>query len=287
VTEDTTSKILDKLAEKKQEEGSLPLLLEFYQKLVEVQSKAQKRIGTPKTGPSIQALRNRILKGLPLVSFDELDLDWTEIQAVFATVIKVFAGYPQLFGEIPDGLKTPQAGSLLSKKAAEAWFTGKFLPKTLLEGTSENLMRSIIQATMQPFLSSYAKALAGTIEQEAWRRGYCPVCGGIPDMAFLEKEVGARWLMCSRCDAMWIYQRLQCPYCGNQEQNTLSFYTDEQEQYRVYICEVCKSYLKAVDLRKVKSEVPLPLERLYTLDLDAQAKEYGYSPCRKPISNKS
>ncbi len=73
-----------------------------------------------------------------------------------------------------------------------------------------------------------------------------------------------------------------CPYCGNQEQSTLSFYTDEEELYRLYVCEQCRGYLKAVDLRKTKPEVPLPLERLYTMDLDAQAKEYGYGPGQQP-----
>jgi len=286
VIADTSNKILKKLAEQKKEEGSLPLLLEFYSKLVEVQSKAQKRISTPKSGLSSDALQKRTRKGLPLVSFDELAFDWPLVQELFSKVIATFASYPQLFGDIPDRLKTPQAGRLLTKKAAKAWFNGRELPATILDGVSENLMQSIIQATLQPFLSSYAKALTGSINQESWRRGYCPVCGGSPDLAFLEKEVGARWLLCSRCDTEWPYQRLQCPYCGNQEQSTLSFYTDEDELYRLYVCEQCRSYLIAVDLRKEKSEVPLPLERLYTLDIDAQAKEYGYSPGQHPAVKK-
>ncbi|MFC2022451.1 formate dehydrogenase accessory protein FdhE, partial [Chloroflexota bacterium] len=253
-----------------------PLILEFYGKLVEVQSKAQKRTGAPKSGLSNDALQKRTRRGLPLVSFDELTFDWSLVQEVFSEVIAVFASYPQLFGEIPDRLKTPQARRLLTKKAAKAWFNGKELPATILDGVSENLIQSIIHATLQPFLSIYAKALTGSINQERWRRGYCPICGGSPDLAFLEKEVGTRWLLCSRCDTEWQHQRLMCPYCGNQEQSTLSFYTDEDELYRLYVCEQCRCYLKTVDLRKAKSEVPLQLERLYTLDIDMQAREYGY-----------
>ncbi len=283
---DNTSKILRKLKEREKEEGSLPLLLQFYGKLLQAQSEARKRIGTPKPALSSEAIHKRIQETLPIASFDDLALDWSLVQDVFVEVMAVFAGYPELFGEIPERLKKPQAGCLLTQKAVKAWFTGQELPSKLLDGVSENLRQTIIQTTLQPFLASYAQALIGSVEQsfqEFWRQGYCPICGGSPDLAYLEKEVGARWLLCSRCDTEWLFQRLQCPYCGNQEQKTLAFFTDEKEQYRLYVCEQCRCYLKAIDLRKADSEILLPLERLYTMDLDSQAREYGYQPCQKSM----
>jgi FdhE protein len=283
VTEDTTSKILQKLAETEKEEGSLPLLLEFYRQLLQIQSGAQKHIGTPEPDLSLEALRKRMLKGLPLLGFYDLTLDWVLVREVFVKVVAAFAGYPQLFGETPARLKKPGAGRLLTKKAVKAWFTGEELPATMLDGINKNLAQAIVQATLQPFLASYATALTSAVEQDSWRRGYCPICGGSPDLAFLEKEYGARWLLCSRCDFEWLFQRLKCPYCGNQEQNTLAFFTDEKELYRLQVCERCKCYLKTIDLRKARSEVWLPLERLYTLDLDSQAQKYGYRPCQKPV----
>jgi FdhE protein len=285
VTADTTSKILKKLAELEKDEGNLPLLLEFYGKLLQIQSKARKRIGTPEPGLSREDIRQRLEKGLPLVSFDELALDWTLVRDVFVEVISAFVSYPQLFGETPDRLGKPGTGHSLTKKAVKAWFTGKELPPALLDGVSQNLMQTIIQATLQPFLAGYAQALISSVEQsfmEGWRRGYCPICGGSPDLAFLEKTYGARWLLCSRCDAEWLFQRLECPYCGNRQQKALSFFTDDKELYRLYVCEQCRCYLKAIDLRKAESEILLPLERLYTMDLDVQAREYGYNPCQKP-----
>jgi FdhE protein len=276
VIEDTNSKILNKLAELEKEAGGPPLLLEFYRKLLQVQSRVQKRIGTPKFSLSSETIRQRTGEGLPLVSFDDLALDWAQVQDTFAKVATLFASYSQLFGEIPERLKKPEAGHLLTKRAVKAWFTGKKLPSTILNGVTENLMWTIIQATLQPFLESYASALQSSVDQENWRRGYCPVCGGSPDMAALKPEYGARWLLCSRCNTEWLFQRLECPYCGTKEQNQLSFFTDDEQLYRLYVCERCKHYLKAIDLRKAKTEVILPLERFYTLDLDSQAREKGY-----------
>jgi FdhE protein len=205
---------------------------------------------------------------------------------MFIKVIAVFARYPELFGEMPQSMKRPEAGCLLTKKAAKAWFTGKELPSELRDDVSESLMQTIIQATLQPFLADYSRALLKSVDQANWRRGYCPVCGGNPDMAFLEKEYGARWLICSRCDFQWLFQRLACHCCGNREQESLSFFIDDTEQYRLYVCEKCKSYLKAIDLRKTENDVLLPLERFNTLDLDSQAKSYGYNPYQRPTLKK-
>ena len=122
----------------------------------------------------------------------------------------------------------------------------------------------------------------GNVDQERWRRGYCPVCGGSPDFAYLDKERGSRWLVCSRCDTEWLFQRLQCPYCNTQDQNQLAYLTDNDGRYRLYVCDNCQQYLKAIDLQRAKGEVIIYLERLFTLYLDAQAREYGYSRSARP-----
>lgn len=281
---DTTNKILKELNEKEKEEGSLPLLLEFYKKLVKQQSAAQKRIGTLQPTISAAAISGRLAQGEPLVKFEELAIDWLLVRELFVKVISVFAQYPQLFGEIPEKLKSPQAGRLLTKKAVKAWFNGKKVPATLTEKSSDNLIQTLIQTTLQPFLNKHALALIGSIPKDAWRQNYCPICGGGPDLAYLEKEVGERRLVCSRCDADWSYPRLRCPYCRNQEQASLSFFEDEGGLYRLYTCNRCKCYLKVIDLRKTESAVFMPLERIYTLDLDSQAREKGYHPYNRSPS---
>jgi FdhE protein len=129
---------------------------------------------------------------------------------------------------------------------------------------------------MMPVLSAHAHALLPMVPQEEWYKRYCPVCGGEPDFAFLDKERGSRWLLCSRCNAHWLFIRLACPYCDNQDMNTLAYFTDDESLYRLYVCEKCQRYIKAIDIRKTETEVLLPLERIHTLDLDRQAYESNY-----------
>ena len=72
---------------------------------------------------------------------------------------------------------------------------------------------------------------------------------------------------------------MKCAYCNNTDQEALSYYTSDEGLYRLYVCDKCKHYLKTIDLRNARSEVLVPLERLLTMEIDAQAREYGYSPC--------
>ena len=283
-----TDAIIRHLDEKESKEGTLPQLLKFYQKLLRVQSRVEQKLASL-LEPSLdsEAINERTKHGGPLIAFAELALDWSLLRDIFTEVTAIFAEYPELFGEPPERLREPSAGQLLTKEAVKAWFEGTELPSTILaDDVNENLFAAIIHATLKPFLVSHAKTLIGFVDQEHWRREYCPICGGSPDFAFLDKERGSRWLLCSRCDTEWLFQRLQCPYCGTQDQNALAYFTDDEGLYRLYVCEKCKRYLKAIDLRRAEAEVLLPLERLHTLDIDRQAQEQGYSPYDKAAKTK-
>ena len=278
MTAATNDEILKRLEEEGKKEGFDPRFLEFYQRLLRIQTLFEQRLDKPKPSLSDKAARERLERGLPLINFDELALDWPLLQEVFNEVTAAFADFPELFGEIPQNLKEVSEATLI-KEVVKEWFEEAKLPDAIAGGeVNKRLLEAIIHATLRPFLTSQAKALLGFVKQEYWRRSYCPICGGSPDFAFLDKEIGARWLLCSRCDTEWLFQRLECPYCGNKDQNTLAYFTDDKGLYRLYVCEQCHTYIKAIDLRHAQSEVLLPLERIITVDIDRQGQEKGYQP---------
>ncbi len=280
MTAETSNKILKRLEEEGKKKGMPPRFLEFYQGLFDIQSSAERRIGSVKPDLKREAINDRIEHGLPLTNFKELALDWSLLKDIFTEVTAAFADYPDLFGELPKSLREPKSHPSLGKKVVRAWFERAKLPSAIaVDDVNEYLLLdAIIHATLKPFLVSHSKALLSLVDQERWRREYCPICGGRPDFAFLDKERGARWLLCSRCDTEWLFQRLQCPYCGTQNQDDLAYFTDDEGVYRLYVCEQCHKYIKAIDLKSTASEVLLPLERVLTLDMDRQAQEKGYKP---------
>jgi len=271
---------IEKLEEEGRKKGLPPRLLEFYQKLFNIQSRTEQQIGKIDPGLKKEVINERLESGRPLITFNELVIDWTLLNDTFTKVTAIFADYPELFGELPENLRQSKTSQSLSKRVVKAWFKKAGLPSTIKINDDNEylLLEAVIHATLRPFLVSHAKTLIGSVNQERWRRDYCPICGGKPDFAFLDSEIGSRWLMCSRCDAEWLFQRLQCPYCGSQNQSDLSYLSDDEGVYRLYTCEQCHRYIKAIDLRSTGPEVPLTLERILTLDMDRQAQEKGYQP---------
>jgi formate dehydrogenase maturation protein FdhE len=267
-------RILRKIQEWQEKEGALPQALELYRDLLLVQVEAKTNVSLARPQSSRAEVSAMLRGGVPLVGWGALSIDWPAFQKLFQASSDVISEYtdPEQKKSKDTAFNVP-----LLQEIARAWYEGASLsPWAEEHGIAEDLLAAAIHCATKPFLTVQAEALAGLVDQEQWRRGYCPVCGGKPDFAFLDKERGARWLLCSRCDTEWLFQRLECPYCGTNDQNNLAFFTDDKELYRLYVCQRCNSYLKAIDLRRTESGVLLPLERVLTIDMDRQGLEEGY-----------
>ena len=82
---------------------------------------------------------------------------------------------------------------------------------------------------------------------------------------------------CSQCGIEWSFSHIKCPFCGNEEQQSLAYFTVEgEEKYRVDVCNVCKRYVKMVDSSDSEGALNLDVEDIATLHLDMLATEEGY-----------
>jgi len=273
-TKEVVEKILNKLAEAAQ---PLPSSLELYRQVLLAQSKFK-----PDAPQIISQLKEKIPQRLsqnkPMLTLHEIILDWTEFKALFLQINDLAKKYLSPSQEEIKVLERLSTNPELLNKAVKDWF-GSNIASTKGKAKKSSLnpvTGSTLQSTLYPWLTTYASKLLPLIKVEVWRKQYCPVCGGSPDFAYLEKEKGERWLVCSRCDAQWPFYRLTCPYCSNQEHKDLAYFTNDKGLYRLYVCEKCHRYIKAIDTRKTSEEVLLPLERVMTLDMDRQAVEQGY-----------
>jgi FdhE protein len=111
---------------------------------------------------------------------------------------------------------------------------------------------------------------------DSWLKGYCPVCGSLPSLLYLEGE-GQRKAFCSWCATAWNLHRLQCPYCDNRYHESLGYLAVTNEpQYRITYCNPCKHYFKQIDTRDLAYPPYLPLEEWTTLHLDLLAQKAGW-----------
>lgn len=148
-------------------------------------------------------------------------------------------------------------------------------------GLELKMLLFIAYSAMAPSLAYCARQLAARLfsnetPENQWDKGYCPICGSAPGMAMLQKE-GRRVLVCSFCRHEWSARRIFCPFCENTSADALQYFMiEDDEEYRVDVCENCKRFIKTVDLRNVSRIIYPPLEQIATLHLDMKASEAGY-----------
>jgi FdhE protein len=131
------------------------------------------------------------------------------------------------------------------------------------------------RALLQP----YAEWLSSRgSPQEQTQEAACPFCGGKPVAGVLrgEGDGAKRSLICSLCATEWQYRRIVCPNCGEQNKDQLPVYTAAGMDYiRVEACDLCRTYIKSVDLTRNGHAIPA-VDEIATVALNIWADEHGY-----------
>jgi FdhE protein len=151
-------------------------------------------------------------------------------------------------------------------------------------GVEVDLLSFVGLSLSQAAAELYAEKLKQKVDQESWIKGECPVCGSHPAMDKLLRDDGKRMLRCSLCGTEWYFKRIMCPFCSNEDHNSLRYFVVEEETptekaaFRVDVCDKCKIYIKTLDERKLpeSAKTDLYLENLNTVYLDVLAQKDGF-----------
>lgn len=136
----------------------------------------------------------------------------------------------------------------------------------------EFILETILKAALEPYAAGFGEG-----DFAGWQQDICPVCGSRAGMGELVGEEGRRYLCCSTCFFRWPSPRLHCPYCGNDDAQSLGYFTVDDGPTRVDVCHKCSRYLKTRDSRRGHAEVPLEAEDLATIHLDLVAGREGFA----------
>jgi len=249
--------------------------IELHCELLEAQARVQVSPGRPAL--SGEEATARLQKGYPLLSLESLGTDDRTLAELCDQIGFIVA---ERRPELAEALARIRAWLGERQHQIEA-LAVEYLREGRVRGGEEagldgNLLALIFNNALRPFLRAQAQALAPWVNDSMWYRGRCPICGGEPDLAALERGSGRRRLLCSRCDSEWTFQRIGCPFCGNDEPRQLAYYPSDDQVYRLSVCEQCRRYLKTIDLRQVAGERLLPAERVLTVAMDVAALDAGY-----------
>jgi len=138
------------------------------------------------------------------------------------------------------------------------------------------MLSLLVHLAIRPSIEAGALQLAEHLDGYAEHRSNCPICGSAPILGELDAD-GKQWVHCSLCWHRWSVERMACLSCGNRRSDSLEYlFSEDEPEYRVYLCKACKHYLKVVDTRQLTRGFFAPLEQVVSLHLDMMASENGY-----------
>jgi len=215
--------------------------------------------------------------GLPLIDLSQGDYDLTQPQAYFLDLLQI--AEKRAPGETKELARKIREGEEDFKEMLLSAFYGEQEEEEERgeEDETFDLIDLFLEECLRPAFEKVVAGYGDVVLKSKWSEGYCPVCGKEPKIGEIKEEEGARFLFCNQCGIEWPFLRIKCPFCGNEEQQTLAYFTvEDDERYRVDVCNECKRYIKIVDFRETKEEPNLDIEDITTLHLDILATEEGY-----------
>ncbi len=274
--EDFYSLALVQIAELKTVKPELKEILEFYECTFNAQKKVQSSFQPDLSVSNNDLFRSRNSKGIPLLSPEDIKIDPHLLDKILRDIHQI------LRNKREEAIPATFNSSSLAEQH-RLLIKGLMEDGSVLESLAGDLeidytiFYFLVNQALSPFIASYAEKLAEIADSNNWLRGYCPICGRESLIARLEEETGRRWLFCPLCHTEWLFKRLVCPFCENDDQESLRyFFAEGDEAHRIDVCDKCKRYIKTIDSRRMDNIMNLFVETLSTLALDIVADKEGF-----------
>jgi FdhE protein len=254
-------------------------LVDFYADIFAAQEDARPRVRIePFTLPS-DRVRIKLKEGFPLIQVSEMRFD----AGTTAELLKEFCRIAvdrrsELAGAAEHLLKHPLEIAPLFQRFLHEDASRVTQAATAMD-VEPSALSFFLYHSLRPSLCRCEHELSPYLaDAPAWEGGYCPICGSLPALAWLEGD-GQRFLYCSFCWHKWPVVRVLCPFCGSRDPERLLYiYSEDETDYRLDVCNTCRKYIKTVDTRNLARGCYPPLEQIASLHLDIKASETGYEP---------
>jgi hypothetical protein len=260
--------------------------VELHLELLELQRRIQGRVPLPWLELSADILTRHNAEGRPLLRFEDIPLDLTDLRLMVRQTADVLRRHGALDDTDYQRVQTVGRDMKLLTVVGQWYRSASENPAIAAVGVGrvvsasssdeQGTMAQVLALAMRPFLSRCAEVLQQRSELAIWTHSHCALCGGEPDLAVIT-PAAERHLICSRCTLRWKYETLTCPFCHNGDKSRITSFATPDGQYRVYACDVCRRYLKAYDARRATRHVMPIVDGVATLPLDAAAMQRGYS----------
>lgn len=228
--------------------------------------------------------RARWRRGVPLLAEGPPRCDAETIEELTAQVLASIGG---IRDDTAEGLG----------RFADAWDRGAIRPETLypvrgrLEtvdeaiGLEDSVVAFLATGALRPLLERHFERCRGHLGDHDWSLGICPFCGAPPGFSDVIED-GRRRLACHLCGGGWLFTRLRCPFCGNDDTKELGRLDPEapsDQGYSICTCNACRGYIKELDRRVRWNGGPALVEDWGSPHFDVVARRGGYWRPAPPV----
>ncbi len=265
--ERTESRELAALRALANEQPGLAPAVALERELIDGERRLQRRLGTPWLDVSNDDLVARLAAGERLIEWVQLGIDWPEFRLRLRQVVDVLRRHDIL--DVADAARLHDIGRDPGLPAlVERWYD---------EGgggaATDTSLADVLGLAVRPFLTRAAEVVQQRVSTDAWSRGTCPLCGARPGFAVLTAP-GVRQLVCGRCHGRWTFDARTCPRCLATDRQRV--FSAHDGLYQVAACDVCKRYIKAIDVRRAGRPLLLSVDTVATLALDQAIAAQGF-----------
>ncbi len=253
-------------------------MLTFFGGLFEAQFRAFDTVSLKRLAVSDEVVQARKDTKFPLIGVSEFSVDGENARRLTAAIIDLAR---HSTARLREGAAFIEEGLLSGRFTHDMLFDmalKRLDEDHVPEGDPGLLLFFGYHSILPSIMACRNIALGYLADDEPWRTGYCPVCGGMPALSILDAN-GERSYVCSFCRNRWVVPRLFCAYCSNTSGEALEYVESEDEpEYRIDSCLKCRRYVKTVDSRKTDRWIYPDVEMLASIHLDMKSMGDGLQP---------
>jgi formate dehydrogenase maturation protein FdhE len=249
--------------------------------LLDLQRRVKSRVPLPVSALQVRS-DEALAAGRPLLAFGELPLEWSDFRLALRETADLLLRFDVLEAADHQRLLLLSRDGHQLEPLVKAWFAHALSSAGRTETASSRSpddaarFDQVFSLALRPFLMRCAEGLLPRLDLSLWTHGYCPLCGGDPELAVLVAPAGQRFLICVRCTGRWPFDESACPFCLNDDRRRLTALAGPDRRYRIDACDACLRYLKTYDERGADRPVLPGIDTIATLPLDAAAMQRGY-----------
>lgn len=276
----TPEEIRKAAEEIKKNKPEFATMLNLYESIFIAQEKAKKIVSLPEFKIPEEKLSIKQAEYFPLADISEFSIDYDVSEKLFMEICDILDANDNELSETVKKISALTAEKKIDLTKLFASFIKEdeslFNEAEKKHNIDKQVLGFVVYNALLPSLTSFSEMISENLGKDTdWDKGYCPVCGSMPALSLFE-ENGKRFLICGFCGHKWGSKRMYCPYCENDDHETLRYYSiDNEEEYRVDVCDKCKKYIKAVDIKKTARTIYPPLEIRSTPYIDLKFEKMG------------